>query len=240
MPKAGWCKECGDWVWVDHDGACVNGHGPECIGGVYESEPQTPQQAAERGFGIGEMPAELHRFNWGAFYLPLFWGIAHGSVPILTAVIISYLVPLGLATLVTNPDGQAMLGVLVVSQIVTGFVRVWSGASANGLAWQREAMITERVTAGKPRYSIERFASRQRVWAIVTAAVSVGAIALLALMMGTFTLTGTPLPKDFPLEWLDVGLAAFWLAAEIGVGLWFAAQMRAEFPEAAPTDNAAR
>lgn len=40
MPKHGMCSACGETVWLTDNGACVRGHGPECISGAVETAPQ--------------------------------------------------------------------------------------------------------------------------------------------------------------------------------------------------------
>lgn len=47
MARAGFCRECDTNVWVDDSGACVNGHPPESVGNVYETEPSPPALAPE-------------------------------------------------------------------------------------------------------------------------------------------------------------------------------------------------
>jgi hypothetical protein len=48
MPKAGYCSECGTNVWLLANGSCANGHGAECVSGVYEDpgSPPAPQSQA--------------------------------------------------------------------------------------------------------------------------------------------------------------------------------------------------
>lgn len=41
MPKAGWCDVDNAWVWVNDDGSCVNGHGPEHLTRVYDTDTQS-------------------------------------------------------------------------------------------------------------------------------------------------------------------------------------------------------
>ncbi len=40
MPKAAWCDVDNQWVWVNDDGTCVNGHGPEHLTRVYDTDTQ--------------------------------------------------------------------------------------------------------------------------------------------------------------------------------------------------------
>lgn len=43
MAEAGYCSQCNAQVWVNPDGSCANGHGPECVSGVYAAaEPVAP------------------------------------------------------------------------------------------------------------------------------------------------------------------------------------------------------
>lgn len=41
MAKAGHCAVCGTTVYLTETGACSNGHGPENISGVYDTDPGT-------------------------------------------------------------------------------------------------------------------------------------------------------------------------------------------------------
>jgi len=54
MAKAGYCSECGRNVYLTPEGACEQGHGPECISLTYdvvapptESQPASPSAPAE-------------------------------------------------------------------------------------------------------------------------------------------------------------------------------------------------
>jgi hypothetical protein len=38
MSSAGYCSACGRNVWLAADGSCQNGHGSECVSGVYDAE----------------------------------------------------------------------------------------------------------------------------------------------------------------------------------------------------------
>ncbi len=46
MPWAGWCSQCGQYVWLDGRGGCVNGHGPEAMSNVYQTAPAAVTSAA--------------------------------------------------------------------------------------------------------------------------------------------------------------------------------------------------
>lgn len=232
MSRAGWCRECGEWVWVDEQDACVHGHGAECVGGIYDAEPKPEPVPREHGMGQGEMPAELKRFNWGAFFLPFFWGTAYGVWRIVYFWVLAFMSPLLLLMLV-GLGGEAamqasMTGVIVVSQIIAAVVRLWVGMSANTLLWQRESARLEAVAGAVPRFSTDRFASRQRTWlivGIVITALSVMGLAVIALAPGE---ASEQVRSQLSLTPGEAGLSALWLTAEIVLGFWLAFKMKQE------------
>lgn len=51
MPIAGYCHECGEWVWVVEDWSCPKGHAAADVNGWYDSEtgePASPERASVR------------------------------------------------------------------------------------------------------------------------------------------------------------------------------------------------
>lgn len=226
MPKAGWCRECGEWVWVDQDGACANGHGPECVGGIYEVAPQT----VERGVGEGEMPPEFDRFNWGAFFVPFFWGIVFGVMPVAALWLLAFLSPL-LLLMVVGSGGpelmrQSMTGVIVISEVINGAVRLWVGMNANRLLWKREKLRVEARSGSGPRFQTGTYAARQKTWAIVGGAFTV--VSMLAVVAAAFSPGewGQQMRAQLSLTPPEALLSALWLAAEIVLGVWLATKMR--------------
>ena len=69
MPRAGWCRECGAWIWVDTADGCPSGHSPECVSDRYEAQPVEPASVHD-AVGDGEPPRFLGRqarwLVWGA------------------------------------------------------------------------------------------------------------------------------------------------------------------------------
>lgn len=57
MAKAGYCSECGENVWLDADGGCEAGHGPECVTDVYDA-PDGEDLRAGAPDAAPEMPEE--------------------------------------------------------------------------------------------------------------------------------------------------------------------------------------
>lgn len=45
MPRAGWCRECDEWVWVGDDGECQHGHAAGSVSHVHDAEPQLPPES---------------------------------------------------------------------------------------------------------------------------------------------------------------------------------------------------
>lgn len=39
MARAGFCNQCGEYVWLQGDGSCMRGHGAQDIARAYEAEP---------------------------------------------------------------------------------------------------------------------------------------------------------------------------------------------------------
>ncbi len=48
MAKAGYCSACGQNVYLNETGACPNGHGPECVSGVYDVPAASPAPKKRR------------------------------------------------------------------------------------------------------------------------------------------------------------------------------------------------
>ncbi len=227
MPQTGWCRECGEWVWVDESGACPNGHGPDCVEQMHppDDNPIPEPVSLERPFGVGQMPAELHRFNWGAFFLPQFWGLAYSSWPVMLVwlgVLVSQLL---IATVFdtgsTLASTTAVISASVISEMLGGAARLWAGLNATALVWKREAFRLEMVPGMAPRFSVERFESRQRVWAIV------GAVLIGVLAVASVPVTAV-VWADYGLTLVGPAMSLVWLGAEILLGFWLNARMRAE------------
>ena len=227
MPQAGWCRECGEWIWVDEDGGCQHGHGPECVGGVYDAEPQEPQPAPEAAFGAGEMPDHMYRFSWAAFTLPFFWGIAYGVWPIVLWWVASLMLPLFLgALLAVDPKTTSvalLVGITVASEAVNGIVRLWAGASAHSLLWRKEAFRLSALPGAKPRISLARFKARQRLWVFVGWTLLV--MALVASVIVNYVQW-----QEYGLEIAGAAEPLIFMGAEVWLGVWLSLKMQQERP----------
>ena len=253
MPRAGWCRECGEWVWVDPEGACPAGHGPECISHEYDARPTDgdsdsaplpptpappapapePDSRITDGVGEGPIPASMQRFNWGAFMIPVVWGVVYGVWPVVFASIAtSTIIPLVLAFLASafipgatsdNIPVQVLLGIVVVSDAASSFVRLWVGASGNRLFWRREFRRLDADPAAVARISTGRFLSRQRLWTVW------GAVGVV-LLLGVSAPGAYELWKPNGLGWAAVAEPVVFLLAQLALAVWLSRAMRHEHP----------
>lgn len=237
MPRAGWCRDCGEWIWVEEDGSCQNGHGPECVGGIYEADPQEQVAGPEKDFGVGEMPDDLYRFSWAAFTLPFIWGATYGVWPVVMWWLVASLAPIILASalgfdLETSPASTVII-VAVFSEAVSGIYRLWAGVNAHSLLWRRETVRLSVLPGSKPRFSIARFKKRQRTWIIVGWVLLIVAL-ILSLAMNYVTWQG------FGLSIAGAVAPLVFMGAEVWLGVWLSLKMVQERPgpadaSAAPT-----
>jgi len=81
--KAGYCKVCGQNVWLNADGGCSNGHPPNCVVGVYDpSTPPPPLSTVENVANNTEPQGDIITAvigTFGAVMAILILGAATGS-----------------------------------------------------------------------------------------------------------------------------------------------------------------
>jgi hypothetical protein len=219
-------------VWVDEGGGCQYGHESDCVERLHEQpDPSSP----DRPFGTGPLPSELNRFSWGAFLLPLFWGVAYGVWPLVAIWAGVLVTPLMLSAFAVTPGqtppASTVVGVSVISELVRGLGLLWAGTAAYRMLWRRESFRLEVLTGSRPRFTVERFLSRQRVWTVWGAVIMI---------------VGTAVMVPFGFEaWRSYGLAyagalmpLLWLAAELLLAFWLDVRMRAEPPDGERTAGA--
>lgn len=233
MPRAGWCRECGEWVWVDEEGACQNGHGPECVGGIYDATPQELGVAGpQRDFGSGEMPPELNRFNWAAMLLPSIWGIAYGAWPVVSLWLITFITPFVLVTIVgfggTDAVATWAVGITVISQLVGAIISLYIGMNATAILWRKEHARLEIIEGSVPRFSIERYLTRQRLWIAFGVGITLMSVAGLAIIGLASGEVADQVREQMGVSRIDAAGAFVWLAAEVLLGLWLSYKMRKE------------
>lgn len=235
MPRAGWCRECDEWVWLSEDGGCQNGHDADCIENAYEAQPEQ----RPRGVGEGDMPASFNRFNWGAFLLPAFWGLAYGSWSLVGLWMLALLTPSILALLLGGGEAQLAentVSIVVISEFVAGAMRLYIGSVANGVFWRRENLRLKVIEGSTPRLSIDRFLGGQRTWTIVGAVVMAlsFASALFVAMAGGDT--AAELRSQLGITQVDAIASIVWLVAEVLLGWWLSGKMRED--SLSPQDGA--
>lgn len=229
MPRAGWCRDCGEWVWVDENGACQNGHGADCVESVHEqpdpSSPPPPEP--ESDFGRGEVPLELRRFNWGAFFLPFFWGIWYRSWPVMTAWFVAVTSPVLIVAFTGATQGGKLTNLVaaaIFSEIASGVCRLWAGLNANAGLWRRDGVMREMLPSYRPKYSTQTFRTRQRTWTLVGAIVA----GLSAVAVAPFE---AQMWQEYGLTYVGAVMPAVWLGAEVLLALWLDVRLRKDPPD---------
>ena len=233
MPRAGWCRECGEWVWVDSEGGCQHGHPSDCVDQIHEQQepvlaPPTEQPShGPAPFGVGELPGSLRRFSWGAYVLTPVWGIVYGVWPVAYVWLLTLLVPLLITSLVPSDASYAVTSLAtVVSQVIATALRLWVGMNAFGWAWRREAFRLGAVADARPRRTVEAFSAAQRRWTIACAIY----LALSAASLLVLATSGDPALAEAmkqlgltpALLWISLG----WTVGEVLLAVWLDFQMR--------------
>ena len=103
---------------------------------------------------FAEPPAPIPRFNWGAFFVPPIWGLAHGQWPGV------FFLPLWvfIDNMLRGPQPFGVWSALIgwgIAGLTLGAQAVYA-ANANRIAWHRVA----------DRMAPETFARRQRIWGL--------------------------------------------------------------------------
>ena len=236
MARTGWCRECGEWVWLDEGGACPNGHGSECVEAVHEGPVAEGEDSAPDAFGVGDMPASLDRFNWGAFFLMPLWGIVYGSSAVLGWWLVGMTVTLLIASLIgETSSASAIAGASSASSVVEVGIRLWAGMNANRWLWKRDRMRMEALPGLRPRFSVTRFSARQMNWLIAGAIVTAFSIVGLGMLALSGDAVAVDMREQLALTPDKIGVAALWVFAEVALAVWLAAKMRKD--SAAPLDR---
>lgn len=115
-------------------------------------ETHTPDADLEAYFA--DPPAPIPRFNWGAFFIPPIWGVAHGQWPGV------FFLPLWVFVdnMLRGPQPFGVWSVVAgwsIAAATLGAQAVYA-ANANRIAWHR---VADRMTP-------EQYARRQRMWGV--------------------------------------------------------------------------
>jgi len=137
---AGHCIVCGRMVERLPDGSCPQGHPPAAVSGSITLEPGQP------------LPL-LPRFNWGAFFMPPIWGIAHGLWAGAFFVPLWAFVDSAIRSTLDKPLGWRI--VAWATLVGTVAFQYEYARTANRLAWRRAST----------HMSLAAYLRRERIWA---------------------------------------------------------------------------
>lgn len=181
-----------------------------------------------RMLGEGEMPSELMRFNWGAFWLPQFWGFAYGTWSLVGLWLLGASVAIFAAGAVPS-SGQRVLSALIlgtcITSVVEAVIRLWAGMRANRLAWRRQARLLAMAGTAAKRIPLATYLKRQRTWGMIGLIVVVGSSALVLPEVRNSW-------SEFGAGDVGVALGVAWIAVEGVAGIWLAGKARAEVDSA--------
>ena len=151
--RAGYCLECEGDVWLKDGGGCVQGHQPVSV------------QSAR----IVPLPAELDRFNWGAFFFPVLWPLAKGT-PAWAGLFFAIGLVGRMINAVTPADWWPVYLLMLAADLA---LTVWYGRNANRLLWEKRAWTITPPALLKSA----------RSWGVAGLLVNGGVLALIALLL---------------------------------------------------------
>lgn len=191
----------------------------------------------ERPFGQGALPTELNGFSWGAFLLPLFWGVAYRSWPVLIAWLVTLLSPSLIIVAFGAATDDVVIGLYaaayITAQVFIAIVELWIGANAYRLLWRRDSIMIELASA-KPRFTLERFLRRQRTWAIAGWAFTVigvtGLFAFVDMLTAQQRLDAFGPWERYNITDVGILVSVGFLVAKVIAAFWLDRSMRAEKP----------
>lgn len=135
------------------------------------------------GQGKGtDIPAEVKRFNWGAFFFSWIWGVCNKSYLTLIALAVaflSFIITFGIALYAGLSYYSNFVSFLLVVMVLINVISVlaafvlaiWFGVKGNNWAWQN-----------KKWKSLEHFHFVQRIWAIIGAVLFSSVVCLISFM----------------------------------------------------------
>ena len=119
-----------------------------------ETEKQSIEHSGE------ECPSIIGKWNWGAFGLPVIWGLFNGVYWPAIVSVVAYVAQ----KIVVNNEGMEFVNLIILALLL--IMRIVLGVSGNKMAWQ----------SARKRQSISKFESSQKRWGII-------GIAALAIMV---------------------------------------------------------
>lgn len=179
------------------------------------------------GFGVGEFPPSLTRFNWGAYLLTPIWAAVYGAWPLISLWLLGLTVTFTISALVPQDAAQStVLTASVVSTVISAAIKIWIGMNAAAVLWKREAFRLGAVPGARPRFTVGQFFAKQRSWTIIAIAyLATSLFGLLSLATGTdkaLLELRQQLGLTPALVWVSFG----WTAAETLLVVWLSLTLK--------------
>jgi len=146
--RAGYCAECGADTWLRDGGGCVRGHDPRSV----ESARVVP------------LPAELDRFNWGAFFFPVLWPLVKGPA-VWAAAFFGLGVLENLIDEAVPASWWPLTGAILLADLA---LLIWYARNANRLLWDKKPWTIEP----------QSFSRSARTWGWVGFGITVGVLTI--------------------------------------------------------------
>ncbi|MDZ4168308.1 MAG: hypothetical protein U1E26_01445 [Coriobacteriia bacterium] len=227
MPQTGWCRDCGDWVYVQDDGSCPNGHGPECVDAVH-TDTGSSGTATIASVGVGDVPPDFERFSWGAYLLMPLWGIVYGSSMVLGWWALTLATTLLIVSVFSSGGNPAAIAASSsISSVVQIGIQLWVGMNAYRWLWNKEKLRLAAVPDAKPRFRTTEFLAKQVRWLAAGATFTVLSLLGLAILGLSGEATAVATREQWGITTNEVMVAAVWTFAEIALAVWLARKMRA-------------
>jgi len=178
-------------------------------------------------YGKGDYPEKLFDFfNWGAFAIPLVWGIVHGVWSFVWLSFMgNFLGAFLLMQVSESPTATPGMyfGALVIGQLIQGAIRLWIGMRANQTYWNL-------VSSGRARgfgfgmankeMSIKQYLVKQRQWALIGMSVMVFA----TLLMIFYNYLTSDIAETAGTLFSTVGQDLIWFVAVLSAAYYLARQ----------------
>lgn len=190
---------------------------------------------ASNGFGVGELPDEAYRFNWGAFFLTPLWAIAHTSVAVVGWWVVGILATVMIASFLTPASPAATIAIAgSMASVIEIAIRLWVGVNANAWLWRRERARLEVLEGSSPKFTLATFQRRQLRWFVAGAIITLTSVAGLGVLYWSTLPDIVSVREQFGVTRVQVATSAMWSFAEVVFALWLATQMRRERPSRTP------
>ncbi len=179
------------------------------------------------GFGVGEFPPTLTRFNWGAYLLTPVWGAVYGAWPVISLWLLGLTVTFFISALVPQDASQTTaLTASLVSTVISAAIKIWIGMNAASVLWKREALRIASVPGAQPRYTVRKYLEKQRNWSVVAIAYLVTSLIGLLSLATNADPALAELRQQLGLTPAVVWVSFGWTVAETLLVVWLAMALK--------------